>query len=52
VTHALLLAEGRVSACGPAPDILADDPLSRCFGVPVSVSRADGRWAARATPSW
>jgi iron complex transport system ATP-binding protein len=52
ITHALLLADGRVSACGPAPDILADESLSRCFGVPVTVSRADGRWAARATPRW
>ena len=52
ITHALLLADGRVSACGPAPAVLADEPLSACFGVPVSVSRADGRWAARATPSW
>ena len=52
ITHALLLADGRVSACGAAPDVLADEPLSACFGVPVSVSRADGRWAARATPSW
>ena len=52
ITHALLLADGRASACGPAPEVLADEPLSACFGVPVSVSRADGRWTARATPSW
>jgi iron complex transport system ATP-binding protein len=52
ITHALLLKDGRAGACGPAPAVLADDPLSACFGVPVSVSRADGRWAARATPSW
>jgi iron complex transport system ATP-binding protein len=52
ITHALLLADGRASACGPAPGVLADEPLSACFGVPVSVSRADGRWTARATPSW
>jgi iron complex transport system ATP-binding protein len=52
ITHTLLLADGRASACGPAPEVLADEPLSACFGVPVSVSRADGRWTARATPSW
>jgi iron complex transport system ATP-binding protein len=52
ITHALLLANGRASACGPAPVVLADEPLSACFGVPVGVSRADGRWTARATPSW
>ena len=52
ITHALLLAGGRASACGPAPAVLADEPLSACFGVPVNVSRADGRWTARAAPSW
>jgi iron complex transport system ATP-binding protein len=50
--HALLLKSGREVASGPAPDILADEPLSECFGVPVTVSRAEGRWAARATPRW
>ena len=52
ITHALLLADGRVSACGPAHEVLAQEPLGACFGVPVSVSRAGGRWTARATPSW
>jgi iron complex transport system ATP-binding protein len=52
ITHALLLADGRVSACGPAPAVLTAEPLSACFGVAVSVARVDGRWAARATPSW
>ena len=51
-THALLLKSGRAIASGPAPAVLADEPLSACFGVPVTVSRAGGRWAARATPSW
>jgi iron complex transport system ATP-binding protein len=50
--HALLLKDGRASACGPAPAVLADELLSACFGVPVTVSRAGGRWYARATPSW
>ena len=49
-THALLLKSGRAVASGPAPAVLADQPLSDCFGVPVTVSRAGGRWAARATP--
>jgi iron complex transport system ATP-binding protein len=51
-THALLLKGGRAVASGPAPVVLADDPLSECFGVPVTVSLACGRWAARATPRW
>ncbi len=52
ITHALLLRGGRAVACGAAPAVLAAGPLSACFGVPVEVTRADGRWAARATPSW
>ena len=52
ITHALLLAGGRVSALGRATEVLTDEPLSACFGVPVTVSRAKGRWAARATPRW
>ncbi|MGE5228912.1 MAG: ABC transporter ATP-binding protein [Deltaproteobacteria bacterium] len=51
-THALLLKAGRAVACGAAPAVLADEPLSACFGVPVTVTRACGRWAARAAPSW
>jgi iron complex transport system ATP-binding protein len=52
ITHALLLRAGRAVACGPASAVLAAEPLGACFGVPVEVTRADGRWAARATPSW
>jgi len=52
ITHALLLRGGRAVACGAAQEVLAAGPLSACFGVPVKVTRADGRWAARATPSW
>ena len=51
-THALLLRAGRPVAAGAAGAVLADGPLSACFGVPVSVRRADGRWTARATPRW
>jgi iron complex transport system ATP-binding protein len=52
ITHAVLLRRGRAVACGAAPVVLADAPLSACFGVRVTVSRAGGRWSARATPSW
>ena len=51
-THALLLRAGRVAACGPADDVLADEPLSDCFGVAVRVSRHHGRWTARAAARW
>jgi iron complex transport system ATP-binding protein len=52
-THALLLRAGHVAGAGPVADVLADDPLTACFGAPVSVSRHDdGRWTGRAAPSW
>ena len=52
ITHALLLVSGRVIACGAAPAVLAAEPLSACFGVPVArvargrpLGRArDARW--------
>ena len=47
-THALLLRGGQVTAAGPAEDVLAAGPLSECFGFPLAVSAADGRWSARA----
>jgi len=51
-THALLLRAGRVVAAGPAEMVLADGPLSACFGARVVVRRDDGRWTARAEPGW
>ena len=48
VTHAALLRRGRIVASGEVADVLADGPLSRCFGVDVAVERRDGRWWARA----
>ncbi len=52
ITHALLLRHGRVTAQGPAGDVLADGPLSDCFGVAVEARRHDGRWSGRARPHW
>lgn len=46
-THALLLREGRVVARGPVAEVLAAEPLSDCFGLPIVVERVGGRWAAR-----
>jgi len=48
-THAALLREGQVVAAGPVEEVLTDAALGACFGVPVRVRRADGRWTARAT---
>ncbi|MER6145500.1 ATP-binding cassette domain-containing protein [Streptomyces sparsogenes] len=46
-THALLLRQGRVLALGAADEVVTSEPISACFGHPVRITRADGRWAAR-----
>jgi iron complex transport system ATP-binding protein len=46
-THALLLRGGKVVVAGPACDVLDGPTLGACFGVPISVTRAGGRWLAR-----
>jgi iron complex transport system ATP-binding protein len=46
ITHALLLRDGAVVAAGPAKTVLREEPLSRCFGAPVRLVRADGRLLA------
>ncbi len=51
-SHALLLREGSVVACGQAVEVLTSENLSVCFGLPVAC-RFDGeRWTARAPGSW
>ena len=47
VTHALLLRGGRVVAAGPVEETITAGPLSECFGIPLEVSAAGGRFAAR-----
>ena len=51
-THALLLRRGEVVAAGPVATTWADAPVSACFGLPVRVGREEGRWTARAAPTW
>lgn len=46
MTHALLLAGGRIVAAGPIPEALTADTLSRCFGLPLALERRNGRWLA------
>ncbi|MEO9323811.1 ABC transporter ATP-binding protein [Nocardioides sp. C4-1] len=46
-THALLLRQGAVVAQGPVDDVLTERALSATFGMPLVLTRADGRWAAR-----
>lgn len=48
ITHALLLKRGAVVAAGPVEETLTAENLSTTFDLPLALSRADGRWAARA----
>jgi len=43
ISHALLLAGGRVVAAGPIETTLTDELLSACYGLPARVTRVDGR---------
>jgi iron complex transport system ATP-binding protein len=46
-THAMLLRGGEVVASGATDDILTEDALSETFGLPLTLSRTDGRFTAR-----
>ncbi|MGA8845242.1 MAG: ABC transporter ATP-binding protein [Nocardioides sp.] len=46
-THALLLRQGRVVAQGPVDEVLTEPSLSAAFGMPLRLTHADGRYAAR-----
>jgi iron complex transport system ATP-binding protein len=46
-THALLLRAGESLAAGPVDTVLTGEAISRCFDHPVTLTRTDGRWAAR-----
>lgn len=47
-THVLLMREGRIVAAGPMEQSLTAETLSETFGMPITLSREDGRYAARA----
>lgn len=46
-THAMLLADGRVIAAGPADEVLTSERVSDALSYPLEISRHDGRWAVR-----
>jgi iron complex transport system ATP-binding protein len=46
-THAALMRDGRLLACGPADKVLTSGPLSECLELPLHVRFEDGRWSAR-----
>ena len=46
-THALLLRQGQVVAAGLLDHVVTEENLSATFGMPMVLSREDGRFAAR-----
>ncbi|RKR74178.1 ABC transporter ATP-binding protein [Frondihabitans australicus] len=47
-THALLLSHGKVQAAGPLAEVLTAEILGETFGLSLTVTETDGRFAARA----
>ncbi|MCL2849193.1 MAG: ABC transporter ATP-binding protein [Micrococcales bacterium] len=47
-THALVLCEGTVHACGTVEQVLTAEVLSGAFGLGLDLDQIDGRWSARA----
>lgn len=47
-THAALIRAGVVQHAGLVDDVLTTDRVSACFDHPITVTREDGRWRARA----
>ncbi|RJO73539.1 ATP-binding cassette domain-containing protein [Nocardia panacis] len=48
-THALLIAEGRTVAAGPARAVVTTENVSAAFDHPIDVRHDQGRWTARAS---
>ncbi|MCS5733658.1 ABC transporter ATP-binding protein [Herbiconiux daphne] len=46
-THAMLLADGRVTSVGPATDVLTTANITACFDHPIEIEHRHGRWHAR-----
>ncbi|WP_395639997.1 ABC transporter ATP-binding protein [Pseudolysinimonas sp.] len=48
-THVLLLTGGGVTAAGPLAEVLTASNLTTTFGLPIELTSANGRFAARAS---
>ncbi len=46
-THAMLLADGKITAAGPIGEALTGETLSETFGMPIELTERDGRYTAR-----
>ncbi len=48
ITHALLLRDGEIVGAGAIDEVVTGEKLSDTFGLPLQVTREDGRFTARA----
>ena len=48
MTHAVLLADGRIQGAGPIDEVINSEAVSRCFAVALVVGRDGARWWSRA----
>jgi iron complex transport system ATP-binding protein len=48
-THALLLADGKIVGAGKLDDVVTAKKLTKTFGIPLELTVAGGRYAARAS---
>jgi iron complex transport system ATP-binding protein len=46
ITHAALLRDGGLVAAGAVGDVLTGELVGACFGLPLTIRRARGRWSA------
>ncbi|MGW1050204.1 ABC transporter ATP-binding protein [Streptomyces sp. NPDC001118] len=46
-THAVLLRDGRVITQGRAAEVLTSDQVGKCFELPLTLERHEGRWSVR-----
>ena len=45
-SHCLLLRDGRTLAQGTLSEVLTDELLSSCFGLPLTIEQRNRRWTA------
>ncbi|MFM2411931.1 MAG: hypothetical protein RLZZ587_264 [Actinomycetota bacterium] len=50
-THVLVMSHGRIHAAGPIAEILTSSVLTDAFGLPLTVTKTDGRYSARGSRS-
>jgi iron complex transport system ATP-binding protein len=50
-THVLVMSKGTIHAAGPISEVLTSSVLTEAFGIPLTVTKTDGRYTARGSVS-